>query len=234
MRAGEGMTLLSARTLRPGLASALLALGACASPPATVAPPQVELTRMPEAAEGGPDRMDSIAGRVKGARAGQQIVLYARAGPWWVQPLADKPFTAIRSDLSFETTTHLGTEYAALLVETGYRPPSRTDELPSVGGGVLAVARAKGVPPAAPRSVQMLRFAGYEWRVRGLSERARRLDEPLRPPERLDATKRAPSTSASPRTNRAGPPPRSSSRAAWATAATVSWCATSRTLRRPS
>jgi len=160
------MTLLSARTLRSGLASALLALGACASPPATLAPPQVELTRMPEAAEGGPDHMAPIAGRVKGARAGQQIVLYARAGPWWVQPLADQPFTAIRSDQSFETTTHLGTEYAALLVEPGYRPPSRTDELPSVGGGVLALARAKGVPPAAPRSVRMLRFAGYEWRVR--------------------------------------------------------------------
>jgi hypothetical protein len=160
------MTLLSARTLRSGLASALLGLGACASPPATVAPPQVELTRMPEATEGGPDRTAPIAGRVKGARPGQQIVLYARSGPWWVQPLADQPFTAIRSDLSFETTTHLGTEYAALLVEPEYRPPSRTDELPGVGGGVLAVARAKGVPPATPRLVRTLHFAGYEWRAR--------------------------------------------------------------------
>ena len=126
----------------------------------------VEFTRIAEAAEGGPDRMAPIAGRVKGARAGQQIVLYARSGPWWVQPLADQPFTVIRSDLSFESSTHLGLEYAALLVDPGYRPPSRTDELPSVGGGVVAVARSKGVPPAAARPVKMLQFAGYEWRVR--------------------------------------------------------------------
>jgi hypothetical protein len=104
-----------------GLAWTVLAIlgvaaGACRSRPADVAP-SIQLTRIPEAAEGGPDRMVSIAGRVSGARPGQQIVLFARAGPWWVQPLADQPFTAIRRDSTWESTTHLGTEYAALLVE---------------------------------------------------------------------------------------------------------------------
>src|SRR5262245_56368411 len=149
-------------SLRSGLAGGLLAIGltfeACATPPAEVAQPMVELTRVPEAAEGGPDRTAPIAGRVKGTRAGHRIVLYARSGPWWVQPLADQPFTKIGPDLGFEATTHLGTEYAALLVEPGYRPPSRTDELPGVGGGVTAVARSVGQPPAVPRAVRTLHF----------------------------------------------------------------------------
>jgi hypothetical protein len=142
-----------------------LAGAACRPQPAPIGP-TVELIRVPEAAEGGPDRMAPIAGRAPGALPGQRIVLYARSGPWWVQPLADHPFTAIRSDSSFESTTHLGTEYAALLVEPGYRPPSRTDELPTLAGGVVATATAKGLPPAEPRAVRRLQFAGYEWRVR--------------------------------------------------------------------
>ena len=158
--------------LRParGLAWTVLAIlgvaaGACRSRPADVVP-TIQLTRIPEAAEGGPDRMVSIAGRVTGARPGQQIVLFARAGPWWVQPLADQPFTAIRRDSTWENTTHLGTEYAALLVEPGYRPPARTDELPGIDERVVAVARSKGTPSAERRAVKTLQFAGYEWKVR--------------------------------------------------------------------
>jgi hypothetical protein len=83
-----------------------------------------------------------------------------------VQPLADQPFTALRPDSTFESTTHLGSEYAALLVEPGYRPPSRADVLPAPGAGVVALARAPGVPPAQPRVLKTLLFAGYEWRVR--------------------------------------------------------------------
>src|SRR5262245_36241606 len=119
---------------RPGPILAVLALlgvtaGACGPRPAAVAP-SIQLTRSPEPGGGGPDRMVSIAGRVSGARQGQQVVLYARAGPWWVQPLADQPLTPIRKDSTWENTTHVGTEYAALLVEPGYKPPARTDELP--------------------------------------------------------------------------------------------------------
>jgi hypothetical protein len=87
--------------------------------------------------------MAPIAGRARGARPGQRIVLYARSGPWWVQPLAEQPFTEIRADSTFENTTHLGTEYAALLVEPGYRPPHRSDDLPALEGlSVMAVTVA--------------------------------------------------------------------------------------------
>jgi hypothetical protein len=152
------------RLVLPG-ALAVAVLTACRSP-SPPAPPEIELSRVPEANEGGPDRMAPIAGRVTGHRAGQRIVLYAKSGPWWVQPLADQPFTTIGADARFETTTHLGTEYAALLVEPGYKPQPRSDELPPLENGVVAVARVRGVAPEKPRPVKTLQFAGYEWRVR--------------------------------------------------------------------
>jgi signal transduction histidine kinase len=64
-----------------------------------------------------------------------------------VQPFADQPFTAIRPDSTWTNSTHAGTDYAALLVEPGYRPPATTDALPVIGGGVVAAAVAKGAPP---------------------------------------------------------------------------------------
>ena len=63
--------------------------------PATAA---IEFTKIPPAAQGGRERVDTVAGRVVGARAGQQIVVYARSGPWWVQPWPDKPLIPIQSD----------------------------------------------------------------------------------------------------------------------------------------
>jgi hypothetical protein len=56
--------------------------------------PAIEFSRVPPAEEGGPDKIDTIEGRVAGARPGQQIVLFAWSGRWWVQPFADQPFTA--------------------------------------------------------------------------------------------------------------------------------------------
>lgn len=77
--------------------------------------PSIEFTRVPLASEGGPDKLDTIEGRVNQARPGQKIVLFARGGPWWVQPLADQPFTTIQPDSTWRNSTHLGTEYAAAL-----------------------------------------------------------------------------------------------------------------------
>ena len=106
--------------------------------------PTIEFTKVPLAGHGGPDRLDTIEGRVAGARPGQQIVLFARWGPWWVQPLTDQPFTIIQPDSQWRNSTHFGTEYAALLVDPGYRPPATIDVLPSQGAGVIIVAITKG------------------------------------------------------------------------------------------
>ena len=127
--------------------------------------PSIEFTRVPPAVEGGPDKLDVIQGRVVSARPGEKIVLYAKSGTWWVQPLVGEELTKVQADSSWVNSTHLGTEYAALLVEAGYRPPATLSELPALGGGVTAVAIAKGVNPGASAS-KILAFSGYEWRIR--------------------------------------------------------------------
>ncbi|HXB69386.1 MAG TPA: glycoside hydrolase family 16 protein [Candidatus Acidoferrales bacterium] len=126
------------------------------------APPSIEFTRLPPAGEGSPDLVDSIAGRVTGARPGQRIVLFARSGVWWVQPLAGEPFTTIQQDSTWKNSTHPGTSYAALLVDAGYKPPLTVNSLPLKGGPVQAVATAEG-PMLDHASLKTLDFSGYEW-----------------------------------------------------------------------
>jgi hypothetical protein len=142
-----------------------LPLGGCKSS-RSGAGPVINFVKVPAAEEGGAEVLEGIAGRVSGARPGQQIVLFARSGVWWVQPYAEKPFTQIQPDSTWRAATHLGTEYAALLVEQGYRPPTTTDELPEVGGGVLAVATTPGGAEPARAPDKTIHFSGYDWVVR--------------------------------------------------------------------
>lgn len=130
------------------------------------AKPSIEFTAVPVAEEGGSDRTGAIAGRVRGARPGQQIVLFARSGVWWVQPFDARPYTAIESNDTWHSTIHLGTEYAALLVQAGYRPPSTTETLPQPGGAIVAVSTTSGTGGFATRVRKTLTFSGYEWEVR--------------------------------------------------------------------
>ena len=109
--------------------------------------------------------MQQISGRAEGATPGRQVVLYARSGVWWIQPFANQPFTRVRADGSWSTTTHLGTEYAALLVEDGYRPAAKLSALPTPADGVLASAVQQG-ESAPPDTGHLLHFSGYEWAVR--------------------------------------------------------------------
>jgi hypothetical protein len=127
--------------------------------------PSIEFSRVPPAEDGGPDKLDIIEGRVIGARPGQRIVLYVRNGTWWVQPLVNQPFTTIQPDSKWTNSTHLGTEYAALLVEPGYRPPATMGVLPTHLVGVAAVAIVKGAEQGSAVS-RIIAFSGYEWRIR--------------------------------------------------------------------
>src|SRR5664279_2537074 len=127
--------------------------------------PTIEIKRVPAASAGGPDRMESIGGQVKGAKPGQQIVIYAKNDIWWVQPFWSRPLTPIQSDSSWNTTTHLGTDYAALLVDPGYRPQKKIAALPVEGNGVVAVVAAKGTPTTAT-DLKVIHFSGYDWTVR--------------------------------------------------------------------
>jgi hypothetical protein len=125
--------------------------------------PSINFTRIPQSDPGGKEKNDIIEGVVKGGRPGQRIVLYARSGQWWVQPLRNNPFTPVQPTGKWTNATHLGTEYAALLVEPSFRPPLTFDALPPRGGDIAAFAVAQG--PAKPPSV-IIPFSGYEWRVR--------------------------------------------------------------------
>lgn len=87
-----------------------------------------------------------------------------------VQPLVTHPFTKLSAQASvmkWTNATHLGTEYAALLVEPGYHPPPALDDLPkpdtSPNGTVVAMARTRGA--ASPPS-KIIEFSGYQWRLR--------------------------------------------------------------------
>src|SRR5215467_5082077 len=116
----QGLRFVPARSsigwVRWGSAFAVCLLAcSCGAPHAEVAA-SIEFTDLPPAAEGSPDILHPIAGRVRNASPGQRIVLFARSGMWWVQPLGDKPFTAIGRDFTWKNTTHPGTAYAALLV----------------------------------------------------------------------------------------------------------------------
>src|SRR5262245_16025070 len=141
-----------------------LLASSCGSPHAEVAP-AVEFTKLPPAAEGSPEILHPIAGRVRNAKRGDRIVLFARSGVWWVQPLGNKPFTAIQPDSTWNNSTHPGTAYAALLVDKDYHPPLTVNALPQKGGSVHAVTQAEG-PRLKQSPVKTLNFSGYEWQVR--------------------------------------------------------------------
>ena len=141
-----------------------------------ISKPSIEFTRIPVADTGGPDKMDTIEGRATDVRPGQQIVLYAKSdGRWWIQPFAREPFTKIQGDSNWKNETHLGTEYAALVVDPGDTPPQTMEVLPARGGGVAAVAVVKGrSPDSSSTPPKMLHFSGYDWIIRtGLSYRGR-------------------------------------------------------------
>ena len=81
-----------------------------------VVEPSIEFTSLPDSEEGSPDKIVAIGGRVHRAQPGQQIVLFARSGSWWIQPTLANPFTEIRSDSTWKSGIHPGSAYAALHV----------------------------------------------------------------------------------------------------------------------
>ena len=130
------------------------------------AAPRIVFTKVPISDVGGPEITDMITGRVTGFRSGQHIVLYAKSeGRWWIQPLTQKPLTEVQGDSTWSVQTHLGTDYAALLVNSGYDPPPSPEELPSQGREVAAIALIKG-QGADLAPTKILHFSGYDWAVR--------------------------------------------------------------------
>ena len=124
----------------------------------------IVFVHIPPSHSGGPELLDDLSGKVLNGPPGARLVAYAHNELWWVQPFRSRPFTEIGTDGNWKTATHLGTDYAVLLVSPGYLPPARIKELPSAGSGVLAIAITKGTagPFVAPK---LLHFSGYDWAV---------------------------------------------------------------------
>ena len=177
-RMGDNRLIMIPRRTGPAIgAVCLLAVLICGCAVSSSVQPSIEITTVPPAEKGGGRELDHISGRVKGASSEQKIVLYARSGAWYVQPFADQPFTKIETDSTWTNQTHLGTEYAALLVESNYEPELITSTLPAPGNGVVAVAIVGGRPPFwRTRWFRLLLvlaalfalFALYRWRVHQL------------------------------------------------------------------
>jgi hypothetical protein len=128
----------------------------------------ITFEKVPAANERDDGQTDSIEGRVAGFRPGQQIVLYTKSEElWWIEPGIDRPFTNIQNNAGWKSQVHLGTQYAAMLVDPGYNPPETFELLPPTGNGVAAIAVVNGLgPTAAPTPTKTLHFSGYDWIVR--------------------------------------------------------------------
>jgi len=156
-----------------------VSLGGCRSGQPRAAP-SIEITRVPPAGDGTPDKLEEIAGRVHGAQPGERVVLFALSGVWWVQPEEDRPFIAIHPDSKWNSSTHPGSVYAALLVDASYHPPLSVNTLPEKGGLVHAVAKVTGLEPNVPPPT--LQFSGYQWEVRQTASERERSKYPGMPP----------------------------------------------------
>jgi hypothetical protein len=168
MTSNSGEGAVSLRRLTTLLATACLLLSGCQSHPKDTQP-TIELTKIPPAAQGGREKLDTIAGRVTGARPEQKIVIYARSGAWWVQPDVVAPFISIQPNSTWSTETHLGYEYAALLVNPGYTPPPTLDTLPTEGGPIARAVVVKGIGSIILAPTKAVKFSGYDWDARTIA-----------------------------------------------------------------
>src|SRR5437660_9808034 len=143
------------------LAPVCLVLGACHSQP-TSSTPALAFSKVPQSDPEARNKNDTVEGHATGVRPGQQIILYIkRDGRWGLQRSSGQPFTKIANNGRWSSPTDLGTEYAALLVDSNYNPPELTEALPIVGAGVAAVAMVKGAGPAPELpSPKKLSFSG--------------------------------------------------------------------------
>jgi hypothetical protein len=104
--------------------------------------PSIQITDVPSSGAGEVE-LKTIGGKVSGVKGSEcKVVVFAHTNTWYVQPYVDSSDISIRDDNTWRSDTHLGYEYAALLVKASYSPPSTTGKLPEVGGQVLAIDRA--------------------------------------------------------------------------------------------
>lgn len=146
------------------IAGLLLTLTACQKTTQLPVDSTISFTQVPQRDLGDLNQEDVIEGTVSGSRPDQNMVVYSRTGGlWWLQPRLSSPFTPILPDGVWRNEVHLATDYAALLVDSTYRPAAVLADLPKVGRGVDTVAVSAGQQRSSSFFVN---FSGYQWRVR--------------------------------------------------------------------
>jgi hypothetical protein len=142
----------------------LLTLASCSRSAKQTVEPRISFTQVPQWNPGDRNLQDVMEGRVSGEQPDQRMVIYSKAGElWWLQPLLSSPFTTILPDHVWRNETHLGTDYAVLLVDPSYQPAAVLAQLPQRGAGIAAVAVAHGPEKSSSYFVD---FSGFTWRVR--------------------------------------------------------------------
>jgi len=107
--------------------------------------PNIQISKIPPSDAGGPLNRATICGAVAGVNPHEyQVVIFAEANMWFVQPDTNAPMTAIQRDGRWCNSIHLGRTYAALLVRPWYTPPVESRTLPQVGGDIIASAIEEG------------------------------------------------------------------------------------------
>jgi hypothetical protein len=103
-------------------------------------PITITITSVPTDPPGENMASEPIKGTVTGDNPNDyKVVIYAHGGPtWWVQPYAASPLTDIGNDGKWESETHGGTEFAALVVKPSYNAKATLGVIPAVGGDILA------------------------------------------------------------------------------------------------
>ena len=133
--------------------------------------PSVTFDKVPVAGAGGVDNVALFEGDVHHARDGQRLVLYSKAGVWWHQPDADHAFINVLHGGHWKSEVHLGSDYAALLVDARFTPPATMPALPPLGNGIIAISTTPGSiegPFHMTQPAHTIRFSGYDWLVRVL------------------------------------------------------------------
>jgi len=113
------------------------------------ADPDIRITTAPRYdPQGGSNSSGQIEGRVVGVAAQDfRVVIFSRTDYWYVQPEESNPYTPISKDGHWRATIRIGTRYAALLVRSSYKPPTRISVLPNESTdpqNIVASAEAEG------------------------------------------------------------------------------------------
>jgi len=148
---------------RSFLFAVCLVLAGCRS--STNSTAAIAFSKVPAAHQDFPDQTGTIEGHATGVRPGERVVVYSKIdGRWDLQSTSGQPFIRIEGNGHWSSSTILGIEYAALLVDAAYNPPEQTELLPLTGDEVAAVSTVKGqgAAPVYP-SPKTLTFSGYEW-----------------------------------------------------------------------